>query len=151
MQGRLHPATVVLALAVIGLAAFLISARDLGSPPRGPVVARGGLPPPVHEPALGIMCSPSTDPRGIKVMGFRPPPEPSPLRLLGVAIKDTIVSINGEVGFCNDLVAAIRESQREGTPLVLGIQRGGELIELRLERLPPLPGPLGEPPRATDG
>ena len=150
MQKKLHPLTVIFALAIVLFAVFVIYSRQVKSePPRRPITAfeaRGGVPAPSHDDTLGIMYS-SAGPASIRIMGFLPPPAPPPLMVVGCRARDDIIGINDEPFTWQGMKTAIDEVKENGTPFTLRVRRQGTEIEIEVTEWPePMPVPEGQRP-----
>ena len=79
------------------------------------------------EKSLGITFSQSREPLGFKVDKFEGTPSPSPLKIMGVKEGDVITAVNGEPQQIRDrILEAIRNLQKQGTPIELTVSRGGK-------------------------
>jgi len=148
MNRPVRPVTVVFLLALVAALVFVFHSRQPSSPPPAQPV---GAPQPIHDTTLGIMWSHETE--GFRIMGFLPPPSPSPLALLGLAMKDQVLTVNGQNATPNKIKAAVRACRDTGQPITIEFVRAGQRKTLRIETLPALPGPLGEastPPAAPE-
>ena len=99
-------------------------------------------------PQLGVVGQPSPDPRGLLVKSFAPPPDRSPLELMGVRENDIVLSCNGvQEQIRPDFVKAVEGLQQRGEPITLVVQRGGTRVTLKRseklpkEAVPDVPGP----------
>jgi hypothetical protein len=151
MQRRLHPITVVMALAVVFFAIFIVYSRKMDTTgPRRTITdweARGGVPPPHHNTELGIMESPVPGRHAMKIMGFRGPPGPSPLMIAGCRPRDIVIECNGKQFDYTELDNAVEELREKGTPFTLTVERGGQTVTVNVSHWPKrAPGPPGVQP-----
>ena len=149
MHRRLHPLTVVLTLAIVFLAIFIIYSHRLErmAPPT-PTLARGGLPPPMHDDTLGAMLSPVPRRHATKIMGFRPPPSPSPLRVIGCVPGDILTKCNGEQWDWKKFAQALKDLRENNKPFTLTVERRGQEVDVKVTRWPePLARPEDQPRR----
>ncbi len=142
LKSRVHPVTVVLTLVVLGVAIFMVYSRKMESqsPPTQQMMQP--MPQPVYDESLGVMLNVSREPKGDKIITFRPSREASVLGLLGCMPGDVLVSVNGNPvsgGYVRDALDALKKN---GTPLVLVVYRNGQKIELKHTKVPTEPPPL---------
>lgn len=148
LKMRVHPVTVVLALAVVLLAVFFIYSRKLESqnPPLGPEELRllqRPMPAPAYDEALGVVLQVIPESKQEKVVGFRPSRQASPLGLLGCMPGDVLVSINGKPVSGKNVRQAMEDLEKKKKPISLIIERGGQRLELKHTKMPTAPPPIG--------
>jgi len=140
MKTRLHPITVVLALAVLGFAIYIGYVRKLQSmSPAVPPQMMEPRPAPAYDEGLGAMLQASPETKSHMIVGFRPSAAASPLAMLGCFPGDVLVSCNGAPVTGTEVRKAIEEMEKKHKPIVLEVYRGGEKIELKHEKMPAEP------------
>jgi membrane-associated protease RseP (regulator of RpoE activity) len=161
LKTRVHPVTVVLALAVLGLAIFMRYSRKLAEQDRPmPPEVMGrmeGRPPPSYDKGLGAMIGMSPQTQGDMVLSFRPSAAASPLAMLGCFPGDVLVSVNGKPVSGVNVRQAIEELEKDGKPVSLIVDRHGQKVELKHTKMPTVPAveemtrSMGRSPRPPTG
>lgn len=143
---KVHPVTVVLTLAVVLFAVFLIYSNRLGPGAAPPQQMMPMEPVPDHDSRLGVLwkpypqvINPEDEKRviGIQVVGFRPPPTPPPLMLAGVRPGDIILECNGEKADMSNIGAAMDALREKGEAMTLLVQKEWGEVTLKVEEWPP--------------
>ena len=152
LKTRIHPVTIILALAIAGLAVYMNYSRKLQSQPgemTGP--RKMARPSQVRDDGLGATLSAGNKGQGQMVIGFQPNAAASRLALLGCFPGDVLVSCNGGPVSATTVRKAIEEMEKTGKPVVLVVYREGKKIELKTTKLPDVPPifeKMGRNPRA---
>ena len=162
LKTRVHPVTVALALAVVGLAIFMGYSRKPESQTQPLMLEQMRMqqsrPPPTIDRSLGAVTTISPRGRGGDVLvDFTPSREASPLGVLGCAPGDILVSVNGESVTGWHVRKAMEELEKDGKPLSLIVDRNGQKVELKHTKMPTVPavgemaGPRGRSPHPPKG
>jgi S1-C subfamily serine protease len=143
LKTRVHPVTVVLALAVLGLAIFMGYSRKLAEQdrptPSEMMRAMEPRPAPAYDKGLGVMLGMSPQTKGDVILGFRPSAAASPLAMLGCFPGDMLVSVNGQPVSGVNVRKAIEELEKDGKPVSLIVNRNGQKVELKHTKMPTVP------------
>ena len=142
LSTRVHPVTVVLALGVVGLAIFMAYSRKLESQSERPKVLTDMMrpePSPGYDQGLGAMITMSREPKGEKVVGFKPSAAASPLAMLGCFPGDVLVSVNGDTVSGANVRKAMEDLEKHGKPISLIVYRQGRKLELKHTKMPTVP------------
>ncbi len=138
---RVHPVTVILVLAIVGLAIFMGYSHKLERPPVATVpAAEQRQLPAFRDEELGAWLRPSLQQDvGDTVLGFQPSAAASPLAQLGCVPGDVLVSCNGKPIAGNNVAKAIEAMEKTGKPVVLVVFRDGKKTELKTTKMPDIP------------
>jgi len=155
LKTRIHPVTVILVLAIVGLAVYMGYSRKLErqSAPTVPAGTAERQLPAVRDEELGAWLRPSVQlDVGDTIVGFQPSAAASPLAMLGCLPGDVLVSCNGDPIAGGNVRKAIEEMEKTGKPVVLVVYRSGKKTQLKTKKLPDIPPVLqqaGQKPTAS--
>jgi hypothetical protein len=143
---RVHTVTVVLTLAVVLFVVFLVYSNRLEPTGEQQLRMMPMEPVPEHDDRLGVLWKPypqvinpgdEKNVIGIQVLGFRPPPAPPPLLLVGIKPGDTILECNGEKADVFNIDGAIRALREKGEPMTLLVTKEWGEVTLKIDEWPP--------------